>query len=65
MRRLTDIHDELKEKFDKELLIQIVIPSEYKKNIFLELGFCGITHSNVFPDLEHVAMDIRKINPWA
>ena len=69
LRRLTSIHDEIKkewdEEWDKELLIQIVIPAQKKKDIFRELSYCGITHSNVFPDLEHVAMDIRNINPWA
>jgi len=65
LRRLTEVHEEIKQNSNEELLIQIIIPANKKEKIFEELFCCGITHSNVFPDLEHVAMDIRKIYPWA
>ncbi|MDR1564668.1 MAG: hypothetical protein LBS74_06900 [Oscillospiraceae bacterium] len=69
VKRLTEIHEELKkkekEKEKENLLFEIIIPHGCKKSIFNELFICGIGHSNVYPDLEHLALDIRKINPWA
>jgi len=61
--RLTDVHEKIKwdsNEDNKELLVQIIIPANAKERIFNELFYCGITHGNVFPDLEHVALDIRR-----
>ena len=65
VKRLTEIHDELKQDGKGDLLIEIIIPAGYKKDIFEQLFICGIGHSNVYPDMEHLALDIRRINPWA
>jgi hypothetical protein len=50
---------EMNELTNGNLLSQIMIPKERKDGIFMALYELGITHSNVFPDLEHVALDIR------
>jgi predicted Zn-ribbon and HTH transcriptional regulator len=44
-----------------KLLEKIIIPAKHKQEIFNDLYNSGITHSVVFPDLEHVAKDVQRL----
>lgn len=52
IRKLTEI-------CDKSVLLRITIPHEDKKNLLSELSVCGITESHLFPDLEHLANEMK------
>ena len=41
------------------LLTKLIIPFEYKKNILEELRICGITLRNIYPDVEHIAQELK------
>lgn len=45
-----------------EILLQLVIPSEAKKLIRRQLYFMGIREANLFPDLHHLASELRYLN---
>jgi hypothetical protein len=61
LRSLEDIAGEWREAHpERPLLQKIIIPGECKEEIIRDLYTCGITHRTVFPDLEHVALDIRR-----
>ncbi len=47
-------------KILKPYLQQIIIPSAYKGKIKTELAYLGITDSNLFPDLDHLAVDLNQ-----
>ena len=53
LQRLTDICDE-------STLRRIIIPHESKGMIKDELAVCGITESFIYPDLEHLAIDLDR-----
>lgn len=61
LKPLKDIATEWEESHpDRPLLQRIIIPGPAKYHILDELYMSGITHRTVFPDLEHVARDIRR-----
>ena len=43
-----------------EFLNSYRIPSEYKKKILKHLKYLGIRESSIFPDLDHLAQDIKE-----
>ena len=45
---------------DKSTLSRITIPYEKKKDLLCELSVCGITQSYIYPDLEHLANEIKE-----
>ncbi len=45
----------------KQFLFKFEIPAESKKTLQLELIGVGIRESNIFPDLEHLASELKKI----
>lgn len=51
-RKITDFKNE-------NLLKQYIIPAKYKKEILSELNICGITLRNVYPDIEHIAQELK------
>jgi hypothetical protein len=56
--------EEIEKDFEinnQKLLEKIIIPAKYKQEIFNDLYNSGITHSVVFPDLEHVAKDVQRL----
>jgi len=53
-RKLTDI-------CDPSILGRVIIPANKKRIILQELFVCGITESYIYPDLEHLAEEIKKI----
>lgn len=61
LRTLEEIHNNILSESPMELLTKILIPAQYKEQIFNQLFISGITHSNVFPDVEHLALDIKKL----
>jgi len=65
LESLQDIHKQIFDEFQNDaqhtLLTKIMIPAANKRSIFDKLYNSGITHSTVFPDLEHVAMDIMRM----
>jgi hypothetical protein len=61
LRALEDIDREWREaNLERPLVQRIIIPASCKPQIVEDLYTCGITHRTVFPDLEHVALDIRR-----
>lgn len=44
-----------------DLLMKFVIPAESKQDILYELKICGITLRNVFPDVEHIAQQLKEV----
>lgn len=55
IRKLVDI-------CDTDTLLRITIPHECKDNLRYELSVCGITQSYIYPDLEHLSDEIKKMN---
>jgi hypothetical protein len=49
------------EEFDNidDALIKFIIPSKLKSEILKQLEICGITPSVLFPDMEHIAMELK------
>jgi hypothetical protein len=45
----------------QKLLRKIIIPASKKYRVFEELYASGITHSVVYPDLEHVGKDVQRL----
>jgi hypothetical protein len=35
-----------------------MIPKEYKRDIFVQLGLMGITYKTLFPELDSIAKDL-------
>ena len=62
LKPLEDIATEwlLRNPTSPPLLSKVVIPGEIKYLLLDDLYRSGITHSTVFPDLQHVALDIRR-----
>ena len=60
LRPLEEIDAELRASGRSPLLEKIIIPADCKPEMAEALYMSGITHSTVFPDLEHVALDIRR-----
>jgi hypothetical protein len=58
---LENIHEEITSKGGAALLKRIIIPAGSIESIFYDLYHSGITHSIVFPDLEHVAKDVQQL----
>lgn len=46
---------------EEGLLSKLIIPSKCKKKILNELRILGITLSNVYPDAEHIAQELKQI----
>lgn len=42
-----------------DVLFQLIIPASCKKNILMELKILGITLSNIYPDAEHIAQELK------
>lgn len=42
-----------------DLLMKYIIPAECKKKILDELKICGITLRSVYPDVEHIAQELK------
>lgn len=64
IKTLEDINNEILQDvqyYGKQLLRRIVIPKDKKQSIFNQLYNSGITHSVVFPDLEHVGKDVQRL----
>lgn len=64
IKTLEQIHEEILQsgKFEsQDLLRQIIIPASKKRIIFDHLYASGITHSVVYPDMEHVAKDVQRL----
>lgn len=45
---------------DKTTLLRLTIPHQNKKRLLYELSICGITQSYIYPDLEHLADEIKE-----
>ncbi len=45
---------------NKYVLMKYTIPAEFKKSICDELRICGITLRNVYPDVEHIADELKQ-----
>jgi hypothetical protein len=61
VKTLTDIHiDIVQHRTGPYMLQKIIIDGAAKDSILRDLYLAGITHSTVFPDLEHVALDIQR-----
>jgi len=63
-KTLEQIHEEiLKDRCfgNQKLLQKITIPASKKHKVFEELYASGITHSVVYPDLEHVGKDVQRL----
>ena len=57
------VHNSIKKLVDvcdTNTLLRITIPHEYKDKLRYELSICGITQSYIFPDLEHLADEIKN-----
>lgn len=54
-RKLIDICDD-------NMLYKIIIPSEARKKLLMDLEIFGITESFIFPDLDHISHDLKRIN---
>lgn len=54
LRKLTEFCDEA-------TLLRITIPHEKKQGLLNELSICGITQSYIYPDLEHLASEIKEL----
>lgn len=52
-RKLVEFCDDL-------TLMRITIPYQIKKKLLYELSICGITQSYIYPDLEHLAKEIKE-----
>lgn len=48
---------------DDSTLLCITIPNQMKKRLLYELSVCGITQSYIYPDLEHLANEIKELHP--
>ncbi|MCH5250689.1 MAG: FRG domain-containing protein [Lachnospiraceae bacterium] len=60
------VHNSIKKLADicnNSTLHRITIPYEYKDNLLYELSICGITQSYIYPDLEHLANEIKNWYP--
>lgn len=53
-QKLIDICDDL-------TLRGLIVPKEVKPRLLYELDLCGITESYVYPDLEHLAIEIKRL----
>jgi len=51
---------QLKDICGSELLCQLVIPSENRETFLENLGFLGINQSFVYPDMEHIAKELKR-----
>ena len=49
----------IEEVNDPNILSQYIIPAESKENILMELKILGITLSNIYPDNEHIAKELK------
>ena len=54
LKRLEDI-------CDSNMLYKIIIPSSACKNFYASLEIFGITESYVYPDLDHISHDLKRI----
>jgi hypothetical protein len=64
LKKLVDIQTEIRPSGDNmkdSLLFKLIVPAQYKKNMFDDLYNSGITHSVVFPDLQHVGLDVLHL----
>ena len=52
-RKLTDAEN-------KNLLKRYIIPAKCKREILSELHICGITLRNIYPDVEHIAQELKE-----
>lgn len=52
-----------KAKSAEGYLRKFVIPAEPKLQIWRDLYSCGITEASLFPDLEHLARDLKRTEP--
>ncbi|MDW2117447.1 FRG domain-containing protein [Vibrio sp. 2026] len=43
-------------------LVELVIPSDSKRQLLTDLDMCGITTRKLFPDLDGVATEIKEMN---
>lgn len=43
-----------------DLVKRLIIPHQARERILCELRICGITLSNIFPDIEHIAREIKE-----
>lgn len=48
---------------DESTLLRLTIPCQKKKSLLYELSVCGITQSYIYPDLEHIANEIKEWYP--
>ena len=52
-------HRQLSDINTPHLLSKIIIPASSKQSIFEELKMCGVTLRNVYPDVEHIAKELK------
>lgn len=52
-RKIEDINDQ-------DILSQFIIPVDCKAKILMELKMLGITLSNIYPDNEHIAQELKE-----
>ncbi len=45
---------------DAATLSRVTIPHQKKKSLLYELEVCGITYSYIYPDLDHLAREVRE-----
>lgn len=58
------IHNSLKKITDmpqQDMLYKIIIPCEIKEKLLKDLEILGITESFIYPDLDHISKDIKRI----
>lgn len=45
----------------QDMLYKIIIPCEIKEKLLKDLEILGITESFIYPDLDHISKDIKRI----
>jgi len=50
----------LEDSFNENFLIKYIISAKCKKEILEELKICGITLRNIYPDVEHIAQELKE-----
>ncbi len=43
-----------------DLIYRFIIPAGKKEKIYNELKICGITLGNIYPDIEHIAKELKE-----
>ena len=47
---------------DENMLYKIIIPSNARAKLYNDLEIFGITESYIYPDLDHISSDLKRIH---